>query len=172
MYAIQSKQMSLKNKLVKLSELQKVYTESLDKSEHSNPRYRNENLKAKLIKKYKNQIMFCEMGSSGKYQSSIVFNSSLYIKTAVMQAYVSGSSDAIKDVRNLMHNKIAEFHEKSPDIKLPPTPKDLENLEIPEDLTKLLSYIICGKNSPTFPRVHRLVYSTGQDICRASTNDE
>ena len=109
MYAIQSKQMSLKNKLVKLSELQKVYTESLDKSEHSNPRYRNENLKAKLIKKYKNQIMFCEMGSSGKYQSSIVFNSSLYIKTAVMQVYVFDSSDAIKDVSNLMHSKIAEF---------------------------------------------------------------
>ena len=54
-----------KNKLVKLSELQKIYTESLDKSEHSNPRFRNENLKAKLIKKYNNQIMFCEMGSSG-----------------------------------------------------------------------------------------------------------
>ena len=161
-----------KNKLVKLSELQKIYTESLDESEHSNPRFRNENLKAKLIKKYNNQIMFCEMGSSGKYQSSIVFNSSLDIKTAVMQAYVFGSSDAIKDVGNLMHNKIAEFHEKSPDIKWPLTPKDLENLEIPEDLTKLLSYIICGKNSPTSPRVHRLVYSIGQDICRASTNGE
>ena len=69
-----------------------------------------------------------------------------------MQAYVFGSSDAIKDVSNLMHNKIAEFHEKSPDIKWPPTPKDLETYftlfyrsvhvlytGIPEDLTKLLS---------------------------------
>ena len=157
-------------KMMKLSALNDTYKSSLMNTTHSNPHYRNENLKTKLMKKYPNQLVFAEMKTTGPYQSSIVFSSALEIKSAVREAYILGSADTIRDVGITMHHVIIESHNKSPEMKWPPLPNDLQDPEMPDALTKLLSFIICGKEISSNSHTNRIVQSIAQDICRASTN--
>ena len=63
------------NKVVKLSSLHHIYVSALSETAHSNHNYRSANLKAKLMKMFNDQIVFCEMSNSGKFQSPIVFSS-------------------------------------------------------------------------------------------------
>ena len=158
------------NEVLKLSELHKMYVECLAKTQHSNPNYRSENLKAKLIKHFNDQLVFCDMTTSGRFQSAIVFSSLLDVKTAVKQAFLLGSTDAIENVGKTLHHTIIDSCDNSPELKWPPIPQDLEQLSMPESLLKLLSFIISGKEIPTTPRVQRLVQSLGQDLCRAATH--
>ena len=158
------------NKVVKLSSLQRVYVSVLGETEHSNTDYRNENLKSKLIKRFGDQLVFCEMSSSGRYQSSIIFSSALDVKSAVKQAFILGSNDNVENVGMALHHVIEQAHEDSPELKWPPVPEDLGNFDMPDALAKLLSFVICGHEKPCTQRVQRLVNSIGQDICRAATN--
>ena len=63
------------NKVVKLSSLHHIYISALSETAHSNRNYRSANLKVKLMKTFNDQIVFCEMSNSGKFQSPIVFSS-------------------------------------------------------------------------------------------------
>ena len=60
--------------IIKLSDLRSTYVKSLEKTAFANPKYRSENLKAKLIKCYNEHLSFVQLGSQGKYQSSLVYN--------------------------------------------------------------------------------------------------
>lgn len=71
-----------KGKVMKLSTLNDTYKLSLMKSTHSNPDYRKENLKTKLLSRYPNQLVFTEMKTTGQYQSATVFSSALEVKSA------------------------------------------------------------------------------------------
>ena len=139
------------HKVVRLSHLQQIYTTSLEETDHANPNYRNENLKTKLIKQFADQLIFCDMGMPGQFQSSILFSSSISIGTAVRQAYMLGTSDTVENVGTSVRTLIHESFEQSPALKWPPTPQDMDEANIPEDLVKLLSVIICGKAGPTHP---------------------
>ena len=98
------------NKVVKLSSLHHIYVSALSETAHSNHNYRSANLKAKLMKMFNDQIVFCEMSNSGKFQSPIIFSSALDVKTAVKQAFLLGSTDTIESVGITLRHMIAESY--------------------------------------------------------------
>ncbi len=49
------------------------------------------------MKAFGEQLIFCNISSSVKFQSMIVFSSAVDLKTAVKEAFLLGSSDGISD---------------------------------------------------------------------------
>lgn len=68
-----------------------------------NENYRSENLKEKLQKKYNDRIAFCNLGT---FKSSIIYNRSTDIETAIKRAYILGSRDMIQDCGVHLHEVI------------------------------------------------------------------
>lgn len=91
-------------------------------------------------------------------------------ESAVRESFLLGSVDTMQNVRTTLCHMTAESHDKSPELKWPPVPDDLEDPDMSDALTKLLSYISCGKETPSSSHTHRFVQSVAQDICRASAN--
>lgn len=160
------------NKILKLSNLRSLYIKELAKTPYANDNFRSEKLKTKLQQKYGEMLLFCEMNTAGTYQSQLVYSSAMDVQTAVRESFRLGAIDVIENTGTLLRQSIIDKQEESPELKWPPNPSDLcdPNELLPESLVKLLSHIICGKSYPNTPRMHRLVISIAQDICRASTN--
>jgi len=162
--------------MMKLSELTEIYISHVKCTNFPNPKFRGENLKAKLEKhdKYKDRLAFCTLNRRGNFQSYIVYSSHRDISDTVRCAYELGSRDMIQDVGNYLRQVILESFAKADDLKWPPSAQDLGNMTavIPSQLEKNLNYLISGKPTPHTSKVHRLVNSIGQDICRAASNGE
>ena len=124
-------------KVMKLSTLNDKYKSSLNMSTHYNPHYHNENLKKKLLKRFSDQLVFIEMKATCPYQSAIVFSAALDVKSAIRESFLLGSVDTIQNIGTTLHHMIAESHNKSPDLKWPPVPDDLEEPDMPDALNKL-----------------------------------
>lgn len=158
--------------MMRLTDLRQTYVSALDQTAYPNPDYRSENLKMKLMKHagYQNQLSFCDMQCS---KTNIVYSSSIDVDTAVKLAFKLGSSDVIENTGLEVRQTILQTHEDAPDIRWPPLPQTLGNMDddgIPDNLVGLLRLITTGKSSYGTPRSERLIHSIGQDICRAATN--
>ena len=69
--------------IIKLSDLRETYVARLKYTPFANPKYRSDSLKAKLVKFYNELLSFVQLGSQRKYQSSLVYKSSLDIGSLV-----------------------------------------------------------------------------------------
>ena len=163
-------------KMVKLTDLVKTYIASLELTEFANPNFRGENFKIKLEKheEYKDRLAFCKLYSSAKMQSYIVYSSDIDVNNAVRLAYELASTDMIQEAGTYLRRVIFDSFAMSNELKWPPTAQDLGDVKdiVPSQLEKFLSYVIGGKATTRTSKSHRLVYSIGQDICRAATNGE
>ena len=76
----------LGEKIVQLSYLTKIYTESLLKTDFTNNNYRPENLKTKIenFSKYKNSISFAK---PRKFESSLVHNNKIPAEKLICQSF-------------------------------------------------------------------------------------
>lgn len=156
--------------ILQLSDLTQTYVDSLKKSNYSNPDYRNEKLKSKLErhKLFQGKLSFCEVG---KFKSCLLYSADVGIQMAIKQAFQLGLQDKVQSVGVEMKEIIADNFSHSNDLRWPPMPTDLEDLQqcIPKELEELLCFIITGKKSAASVQFQRLIQSIGQDICRAST---
>ena len=161
--------------IIKLSDLRTTYVKSLEKTPFANPKYRSENLKAKLIKCYNEHISFVQLGSQGKYQSSLVYKSSIDTGSLVRLTFELSSADRLSTMALQLYESISEKFKTTEAYPWPPTARDLEDQDgiLPSDLKKFLNTLITGEDSESnSTKVNRLVLSFGQDLCRAVTNGQ
>ena len=69
--------------IIKLSDLRSIYVKGLEDTAFSNPNYRSENLKVKLKNTYGEKITFAPIGSSGKFQTCLVYSSAIDVGALV-----------------------------------------------------------------------------------------
>lgn len=164
------------NKMMKLTDLTKIYIAHLECTNFPNPKFRGEKLKAKLEThgQYKEKVAFCKLNKKGSFSTYIVYNSQSDITNLVQCAYELGSKDMIQETGHYLHEEILESFAKADELRWPPSAQDLVsmNIVIPSNLETFLCHVICGKPKSQSSKMNRLVNSIGQDICRATTNGE
>lgn len=164
------------SRIMKLSELNEQYKESLKQTQFANPKYRPSKLKSKLenCDAYKGKLSFCEVDGKGKFASYLVYSSQIGVEKAIQSMYDLNSSDTISDVAISLRSSITNAFEESEELPWPSTADALASRQdkLPEDLEKFLNLLLAGTHSHVSTRVSRLVQSIGQDICRAATNGQ
>ena len=133
--------------IIKLSDLHNIYVARLDKTPFSNQSYRSEKLKAKLTKSYNEKISFVQLGNKGRYQSCLVYTSSIDVGSLVQMTYELSSADKISDAALQLYSSIINRFKTSEAARWPPTARDLADHEhvLPSDLRKFLSILITGQ---------------------------
>ena len=162
-----------KKKVLKLSELTSIYRRALEGTEFQNDQYRGENLKKKIENdfSFKNKISFVRLNESSKYESYLVYSMNTEYSQVIKSAYYLGNSDNIKDVAKHLRKHICEAFERVKDMPWPPSVEDLNSMnDIPEDFERFLSTLMFDKTENLSQKDTRLLYSLGQDICRAVSN--
>ena len=163
-------------KMVKLGDLRSCYIVHLEETDFPNPSYRGSKLKDKLQKhpKYSSILSYCQINEGGpQYHGYIVYSSGVSIDEAIRKSYELGSSNIIKESGNQLHDAIHHCFKEADELKWPPSALDLEqNLRLPPKLETFLSHVLTKQSVPTTPKVHRLVQSIAQDVCRAATAGE
>ena len=160
--------------LVLLKDLKVEYTAALEGTPFANPRYRLENLMAKIMKRYGKQLSFLQLGGT-KFNSSVVYASSSRLDTFAQKLYELSSTEKINDAALQLHANIIQKFKESGSTVWPPTAKDLEHQDdvLPRDLEKFIFTLITGDvTSPLTAKNSRLVQSLGQDLCRAATRGQ
>ena len=155
---------------MKLSDLCGVYIYQLQSTPYSNPSYRSENLKTKLLKseKYKDKLAFCPLGS---FHTDLVYNANISTNDAIRFSFNLGTLDMLKEAGTFIRKAILDSFDNSDDLPWPPTTEYLHSRNIiPDQLQKFLEYVLTGKSGYHSTKTHRLIYSIGQDVCRAATN--
>ena len=93
---------------------------------------------------------------------------------ALSGAYNLGNADKCSDAAQILRSGIFNAYKNNKELPWPPTADDMElNAEnfLPAELTRFLSLLIAGKEvNETREKVRRLIFSIGQDPCRAATN--
>ena len=106
-------------------------------------------LQSKNAKKYQGVIEFTHSGNkeaTGKFQSCLIYNKTIRLVCAVTQAYQPGQSDVIKDVCLFLRESVLNAFGNSQELLWPLLPSRFQNAGdyIPEDLKKLLSFVMFG----------------------------
>ena len=88
------------NEIMKLSDLQEIYIDSLESSNHPNNQYRGEKLKNKLEKHptISSKISFLKLEKSKQFESYLILNSSITVQQALSNAYEIGRKDKLKEI--------------------------------------------------------------------------
>lgn len=161
--------------VMKLSDLRDFYVAHLSETEFSNPDYRTEKLKSKLVSHelYGNKLCFVGLDrQGGKFQSELVFSCGMDISTAVKNGYMLGCSDEVGNVARLLHGIIGDAFANASKLPWPPTAANLQAADdpVPENLQRFLRILISGQNCVgKSGKIERLISSIGQDLCRAAT---
>ena len=167
------------NKVLRLTELQSLYNDSLRKQGYDNPNYRS----SKIIKRLESHAInesLCYTNVSGPKGGSVVItlihSSHLTVANALSEAYHLGGLDKYQDVALVLRGLILRAFKESKDIPWPPTADDMEldaNKFLPPELTKFLSFVMSGKDEYEMnDKTKRIVFSIGQDLCRAVTGGD
>ena len=92
----------------------------------------------------------------------------------VKESYLLASKDSIRDVALLLRGMIQKAFSESKELPWPPPASTLEVTDdvIPSPMKRFLSLVISGIPTVTSDRTERIIFSIGQDICRAVTNGE
>ena len=159
----------------KLVDLRDIYIRKLSETDFANPQFRSLKLKDKLEKDntLSHLVDFVKVPSS-RAPIYIVYAKSISVSEAVSKAYQLAHRDMLKDVALDLAATIKTAHRNSSKLKWPPTARDLvaDEAEIPHDVLRFFTLVICGKDVNYSQRAERLAFSIRSDLCRASTNGE
>ena len=102
---------ALGEKIVQLSYLTKIYTESLSKTDFTNNNYRPENIKAKIenCSKYKNSISFA---NPREFESSLVYNNKIPAEKLSCESFQLGTNKQLKNVGQTIKTQIKSILKK------------------------------------------------------------
>jgi hypothetical protein len=158
--------------VAKLSGLCQIYISRLEDTEFPNADYRGEKLKVKLEKYYGDKLSFTPLDSNDKFRTLLVYSSQIDVGTAVKCSYELGTMDMMGEAARFLRKTIIESFNKGNALPWPPTAHQLVAMGdvTPSHLKTFLSIMISGKECTDSGKINRLVYSIGQDICRAATN--
>ena len=97
-----------KQRVFKLTELCLLYIQTLEKTKYKNNEYRSEKLKNKLEKHFDGKIGFIKIKQTSKFQSHLVYSTSINLSNAIESAYSLGNADNIADVRYKLRSNILD----------------------------------------------------------------
>ena len=80
--------------------------------------------------------------------------------------------DQISGLALMLRGAIQRGFQESKALPWPPTPDDLATVDIPHELVTFLNIVIARKPNVSSDKVHRLVLSIGQDLCRCVTGGD
>ena len=127
----------------------------------------------KIEKEFGSTVSLERLNESSETKSFLIYCTSIDVQKAITNSYNLGSKDVLDVAAQRLRSAILASFRNVELMKWPPT---IENLTVksvlPFDLTSFLTKCISGKDDRASERVHRLVNSLGQDICRAVTNGE
>ena len=164
-----------------LSTIRDHYAHELDVLGAPNPNYRSIKLKAKLEKDEKlgECLSFSKVSlkEQGCFSFWLVYSANISLADAIACAYRLGTADRLKDTGLYLRQVIQKAFEESSDLSWPPTADELDmraKIELPEELKEFLNIVLSGSGQEVekCERTRRLVYSIGQDLCRAVTNGQ
>ena len=163
------------NGVVRLSS---IYIEELKRNGYDNSNYRSE----KLLKRLQNDpildvISFMKIDhEAGTISFWLVYSSDITVCEALARAYTLGSGDKYQDVALLLRNIIMRAFKDSKELDWPPTADDMQlsyDDLLPQELIRFLNLVMAGKEAgESSDKTKRLVFSIGQDICRAVSEGE
>ena len=161
-----------------LTVLREIYTSHLNEQGIQNIRYRTQKLKSRLEgdNDLKGHIQFAKVYISDRGSLSfwLVYSSCTTTDDAIASAYKLGTADNLTESALYLRQAILRAFKESTDLPWPPTADELHaraKEEIPNELKNFLRLVIggsCAKNEED-ERSKRLVYSIGEDLCRAIT---
>ena len=162
--------------VIPLTVLREKYIEQLEKENFPNPNFRAEKLMKKMEKddEIGQLLSFTKVELKGCVHFWLVYSSELSTSNAVAASYLAASKDKLSDTAVYLRGVILEAYKKSKEMPWPPTIEDIQrisNENIPEELSRFL-HLVVSFNEPENEhclRTKRLVFSMGQDVCRAVT---
>ena len=165
------------NEVVQLSYLRPLYIEKLNENGFPYPEYRSEKSKNTLQKHEIGELIgftTVNTGNKGFISYDLIHNASITVTDAVRYAYELGSKDKYEEVALLLRQIIQHAFKESESSPWPPTADDLDIVpSLPSELIKFLNFVISGEeDTEGSEKVHRIILSIGQDICRAVTHGE
>ena len=162
------------NEVLQLCSLRLLYVEQIKLNGYENSNYRSEKLMKRLQKDPINEhinftkVEHCKADAISFW---LVYSSYITVSSALAQAYTLGSRDEPQNVALQLRNTILQAFSESKDLPWPPIADDMELISedlLPPALVRFLSLVMTGKeNMPNNEKVNLLVYSIGQDLCRA-----
>ena len=163
--------------VVTLSSLRQMYIAKLNETRFANPKFRSDKLKRKLQKHPvlgKKLSFTMVQPKDSTWPFYLVYSSSISVDDAVKESYLLASKDSIRDVALLLRVMIQKAFSESKELPWPPPASTLEVTDdvIPSPMKRFLSLVISGIPTVTSDRTERIIFSIGQDICRAVTNGE
>ena len=102
----------------------------------------------------------------------LVYSSKLSTSNAVAASYLSASKDKLSEADMYLRNVILEAFKKSKEMPWPPTAEDIQRISeehLPDELSRFLKLVVSGveRENDQCLRTKRVVFSIGQDVCRA-----
>jgi hypothetical protein len=155
------------------------YIIELDAEGEPNPNYRSTKLKAKLEKdeELEGNLSFSKviLKERGCFSFWLLYNASTSTADAIACAYRLGTADHMTDTALYLRQVILKAFKESADLSWPPTADELDKRareELPDELKRFLNLVLsgCGPQVETCEKTRRIVYSIGEDLCRAVTN--
>ena len=162
------------NAIVMLSTLRMIYVEVLARNGHPQ-NYRSEkllkHLESSAICAVHVQFIKVDSDKSAAISFWIACSKTITLSRALGRAYHLGSADMLKNVAIFLRRDIQQAFKETNDMAWPPTANDLEltceNI-LPADLIRLLGVLITGREDEEINgKNRRLIFSIGQDLCRA-----
>ena len=165
-----------------LTSLRDRYIVELDAQGVSNPDFRTSKLKGRIEndKDLKSAITFSKIplnGINDYFSFWVVYSVSLTKSDAIACAYWLGKVDHVRETALCLREIIQKAYKDSADLPWPPTADELDQRsrdELPTELKRFLNFVLSGYDSGVqmTERINRLVYSIGEDLCRAVTNGQ
>ena len=120
------------------------------------------------------QIVFCKVysGDKGFLSFYLVYSSNMTVVEAIACAYKLASVDKISDIALILRSAIQRGFQEPNALRWPPNPDDLSTVDIHQELSKFLNSVIARELNVSSDKVHRLVLSIGQDLCRCVTGGD
>ena len=116
------------------------------------------------------------LSERGCFSFWLIYSSDISLDDAISHAYRSGTRDPIRDKALSLRDVILKAFAAFPELPWPPTADELDKRareELPEKLQRFLTLVIADCDLETScEKTNRLVYSIGQDLCRAVTNGQ
>ena len=144
-----------------------------------NSGYRAEKSSARLERgcQINNDITFSSVKLEGFVFICLLSSAHMTVNEAIVSSYLAGTRDTLKDADITLRTMIKKAFDESTSLKWQPKADELGALiqdKIPEKLLTFLN-VVFSRQDPKSEKCKKkrcLIYSIGQDICRAVKNGE
>ena len=162
----------VEQKVVLLTSLHKIYVQELE-IQGVKTHYRSEKLKSRLENhKVGQHLAFAKVdpGTIGFIKYNLIYNSSMSVSDAVVQAFELGSKHRIMETVCFIRGLIQKAFSVATPLAWPPTADDLDTTsmekQLPPDLLKFLSFVVSGSaDVDKCEKTKRVILSIGQVMC-------